>query len=55
MVVGLCVDDLVVTGTTAEAANQFFVSMGSLTKKDIVLAKRFSGIQIEYRKGSATN
>lgn len=55
VVVGVYVDDLVVTGTNTEAVDQFFVSMKSLSIKNLGYASIFLGMRIDYGKDLATN
>jgi hypothetical protein len=51
VVVGVYVNDLLVTGSTTEAVVQFFVSMESLSIKNLGHASKFLGMRIEYEKG----
>lgn len=48
--VGVYVDDLLKTGTTAEAVDQFFLSMESLSIKNLGHTSKFLGMGIEYGK-----
>ena len=46
----LC-DNLLVTGTNAEAVDQFFVIIGPLSIKNLSYARKCIGMRIEYGKG----
>ena len=44
-------DNLLVTGTNAEAVDQFFVIIGPLSIKNLSYARKCIGMRIEYGKG----
>ena len=46
-VVGVYVDDLLVTGTEQSAVDEFFAEMSSLSIKDLGIVSKFMGIRIQ--------
>ena len=50
IVVGVYVDDVLVTATTAALVQDFFISMGSLSIKDLKNVQKFLNMQTELNK-----
>lgn len=48
VVVGVCIDDLLITGTASQAVNRLFESMSSLSIKDLGPASKFLSVHIRY-------
>ncbi|OWZ16109.1 Pol Polyprotein [Phytophthora megakarya] len=48
VVVGVYVDDLLVTGTRQDEVNKFFGELSDLAVKDLGLASKFLGMRVEY-------
>ena len=53
VVVGVYVDDLLVTGTSVAAVENFFVSLASLSIKDLGYVNKFLGMRVELGSDGA--
>ena len=49
-VVGVYVDDLLVTGTEQSAVDEFFAEMSSLSIKDLGVVNKFLGLRIQLNE-----